>query len=117
MDDPTKPDNRSEHESGQPSPNGTNGRDEGGRFTKGNPGGPGNPHAKRIGQLRSALLEAVTDDDWRAVVRKLIDDAIAGDKAARAELLDRVLGRPIEADLLERIEQLEEALLAQKGRS
>jgi len=93
-----------------PSPNGANGRDNGGHFAKGNAGGPGNPHARRVGQLRSMLLQAVTDDDWLAVVAKLIDDAKAGDKAARAELFERVLGKPIEADLIERIEALEAAI-------
>ena len=94
-----------------PSPTGDNGdRDSQGRFAPGNKAATGNPHAKRIGQLRSMLLQAVTDDDWLATVRKLIDDAKAGDKAARAELFERTLGKPIEADLIERIEQLEQAI-------
>jgi len=92
----------------QPSPNGTNGRDNCGRFAKGNPGGPGNPYAARVGQLRSMLLEAVTYDDWLAAIRKLIDDAKAGDKAARRELFERTLGKPTEHDLIERLERLEE---------
>jgi hypothetical protein len=96
-----------------PSPSGDNGdRDTRGRFAPGNRAAVGNPHAKRVGQLRAMLLQAVTDDDWLATVRKLIEDAKAGDKAARSELFERVLGRPIEADLIERIEQLEQALIA-----
>ena len=94
----------------RPLPNGDNGRDAGGRFVKGNPGGKGNPRAKQVADLRRTLLSAVTDDDWLATVRKLIDDAKAGDKAARAELFERTLGKPIEADLIERIEQLEQAI-------
>ena len=93
-----------------PLPNGCNRRDAGGRFAKGNAGGPGNPHAQRVGQLRSMLLEAVTDDDWLAAVGKLIDDAKAGNQAARRELFERVLGKVVEADLLERIENLEQRL-------
>ena len=56
-----------------PSPNGPNGRDTQGRFTKGNPGGPGNPYALQAGRLRSAMLKAVTEDDIRAVVAKLVE--------------------------------------------
>ena len=47
-----------------PKANGANGgRDAGGRFTKGNAGGPGNPHARRVAHLRVRIVEAVTDDD------------------------------------------------------
>ena len=87
-----------------PSPNGRDGK---GRFTAGNAGGPGNPHAKRIGQLRSALLTAVTAKDISAIVRELVARAKAGDVRAIREVFDRTLGRPLEADLIERLEQLE----------
>lgn len=82
-----------------PSTNGSNGGDRGpaGRFAAGNAGGPGNPHAKRIAKLRSLLVEAVNDDDLRAIIGKLVEQAKAGDDAARRELLDRLLGRPHQA--------------------
>jgi hypothetical protein len=38
---------------------GGNGRTAGGRFAKGYKGGPGNPHARRVGQLQAVLLGAV----------------------------------------------------------
>ena len=47
----------------KPSTKGSNGRDEHGRFLPGHPGGPGNPHAKQTGKLRSAMLKAVTEKD------------------------------------------------------
>ncbi|HRQ74280.1 MAG TPA: hypothetical protein PLU35_14755 [Phycisphaerales bacterium] len=84
-----------------------NGRDGRGRFAAGNPGGPGNPYAKRVGELRAALVEAVSAEDVRAIVGKLVEEAKAGDVRAIRELLDRTLGRPVEADLIERIEALE----------
>ncbi|MFC2081923.1 hypothetical protein ACFLSF_02290 [Candidatus Bipolaricaulota bacterium] len=90
-----------------PKPNGSNGRDERGRFTKGNPGGPGNPYAAQVGRLRSSLLSAITEDDIRAIVAKLVDQARDGDIAAARVLFTRVFGRPLEADILERIEALE----------
>jgi hypothetical protein len=81
-----------------------------GRFQPGNPGGRGNPFAKRVAALRSALLDAVTPEDIAAAVRALIDRAKAGDVAAIRELLDRCIGKPQETDLFERIEALEASL-------
>lgn len=79
---------------GRPSPNGGNGRDTSGRFTKGNPGGPGNPFARRVSQLRSLVVEVLTDEDLRAIVDKMIDDAKNGDKAAVKLLLSYAIGKP-----------------------
>lgn len=85
-------------------------RDAQGRFAEGNPGGPGNPHAKRVGELRVALLEAVTPADMQAVVKALVEAAKGGDVAAARVLFERVLGKPVEADLIERLEVLEQQL-------
>jgi hypothetical protein len=90
-----------------PSPNGADGRAANGRFAKGNRGGPGNPLGKQVAALRSAMLQAVTPDDLRQVVLALLKAAKEGNIAAAKEVLDRCLGRPIEADLLERLEALE----------
>ena len=80
-----------------PLPNGINGRVASGRFAPGNPGGPGNPHGKRTAALRAMVTEAVTDDDLRAVVAKLVELAKGGDLAAIRELLDRTIGKPVAA--------------------
>jgi hypothetical protein len=80
-----------------PSPNGANGRDARGRFTKGNPGGPGNPFARRLGALRRALCETVTEDDVQAIVRQLLQRARDGDVAAIKVLFAYVIGRPTDA--------------------
>ena len=80
-----------------PSANGSNGRGANGRFARGNPGGPGNPHAKRTAALRVMLVEAVTEDDLRQVVTKLVELAKGGDLAAIRELLDRTMGKPVVA--------------------
>ena len=84
-----------------------------GRFLQGNPGGPGNPYTKRVAALREALLAEVSPEDLRAIVRVLVDQAKSGDVAAAREVLLRTLGRPVEADLLERLEALEERLAEQ----
>ena len=73
-----------------PSPNG---RTASGRFAKGNPGGPGNPHSRRVAALREALLESVTESDIRAVSKALVSKAKGGDIPAVRELLDRLLGK------------------------
>lgn len=81
-----------------------------GRFLPGNSGGPGNPYAARVAELRSALLEAVTPGDLAAIVRSLVQAARSGDVAAAKLVFERVLGRPLEADILDRLEALEQAL-------
>ena len=55
--------------------------------------GRGNPFAKRITRLRSALLKAVTTEDIAEGVQMLMDKAKAGDVAAARELLDRTIGK------------------------
>ena len=98
-----------------PSANGSNGRDDRGRFASGNPGGPGNPLAAQVGRLRAALLEAVTPEDIAAIIARLIEQAKGGDVRAIREVLDRTLGKPQEADFIERLETLE-ATLAERAR-
>lgn len=89
---------------------GTSGRDRSGRFTPGNRGGPGNPLAGKISKLRAALVAAVTEEDIREIAQALIATAKGGDVRAVKELLDRTIGRPVETDLIERLESLEAAL-------
>ena len=93
-----------------PSPTEANGRDGKGRFVAGNNIAKGNPHAKRIGELRSAMIESVTIDDMKAVIRQLVRAAKDGESWAVKVLLDRTLGKPLEADLIERIEQMESTI-------
>ncbi len=70
-----------------------NGRTVRGRFAKGNSGGPGNPNAKRVADLREALLSAITPKDIQDVAMALMKRAKAGEVAAIRELLDRLLGK------------------------
>lgn len=85
----------------------TNGRGTNGRFTPGNPGGPGNPHAGSVSKLRAAILRAVDEGDIEAIIKKLVQQARSGDLPAVKELLDRCVGKPSTGDLIERIEALE----------
>lgn len=94
-----------------PIANGSNGdRDSQGRFLPGNRGGPGNPLAARVYALRSALIEAVSAEDVREIAETLIRLAKSGDTIAARILFDRVLGKPLEADILARVEELEDVL-------
>ena len=86
-----------------------------GRFSPGNKLARGNPHAKRVARLRSTLLKAVTTDDIRAIVARLLQDALAGNVQAAKEILERTLGKAQETDLIERIDKLE-AILAEGTR-
>ena len=101
----------------QPSETGSNGRDNAGRFAPGNRLAKGNPFSRRMAQLRSALISAVTEDDLRGIIQALIEKAKKGDVAAAKEVLDRTLGKPQEADLIARMEELEEILATHRGRS
>jgi hypothetical protein len=86
------------------------GRDARGRFASGNKGGPGNPYAVRVGRWRAIMTEAVTDDDMRAVVAALVAAAKRGESWAVKEVFDRTVGKPVEADLVARLELLESHL-------
>jgi hypothetical protein len=73
------------------------GRDRQGRFAAGNPGGPGNPYVKRAAEIRTAMMDAVSDDDLRAIVRALVKKAKRGDTVAAREVLDRLIGKSLAA--------------------
>ena len=86
-------------------------RDPLGRFQNGNPGGPGNPHGKQVELFRSAIMAAVTREDFRAIARRLVADAKGGSVRAAQLIFDRTLGRvPDAPDLGDRLAQLEAAL-------
>jgi hypothetical protein len=71
----------------------TKGRDGRGRFAPGNPGGPGNPFARRSAALREALCEAVTEENLKDLARVLLLHAQGGDVPA-AKLLPRPFTPP-----------------------
>ena len=93
-----------------PSPAGPDGRDTAGRFKPGNQFGQGNPHARRVQELRTAMLDAISPEYLRDVVRVLVEEAKQGSVQAAKEVLDRSLGKADAIDLLQRIETLEEAI-------
>jgi hypothetical protein len=71
-------------------------RDAKGRFAPGNPGGPGNPFARQVAKLRSALVNCVTEADMVRIAEDLMVKARMGDLAAIKLLFQYVLGKPAE---------------------
>lgn len=72
----------------------SDGRDSKGKFTHGNGGGPGRPKRVTEATYLRALAEAVTQDDWRAIVARAVADAKDGDHQARTWLANYLLGKP-----------------------
>ena len=76
-------------------------RAAGGRFAPGNPGGPGRPKGARHAAL--AALDAIGTEAAEEVLRRVVEDAKAGDLRAAEILLRRLWperrGRPVELDL------------------
>jgi hypothetical protein len=75
-------------------PSGAAGRDNRGRFSKCNSGGPGNPFARRVAAMRQALMDAVTAEDITAIGKKMVEQARDGDVAAARLVLTYVVGKP-----------------------
>jgi hypothetical protein len=75
---------------------GRNGRDSKGRFAKGNSGGPGNPFAANVAQLRKAALKIVTPKEMEDVFRVLLLRAKTGNLEAMKLLFLYTLGKPAE---------------------
>jgi len=96
------------------SANGTSGRNSNGQFAKGNPGGPGNPYARRVAKLRSAMLNAV-ESEMVHIVQSLIDSAKKGDVQAAKLVLAYSLGKPVESVHPDAIDAHEKELIRQEG--
>src|SRR5262245_33181909 len=70
------------------------GRDDKGRFTRGNPGGSGNPFAQQVAALRSALVYKVTAQGIEDIAIVLLLKAKQGDLAAVKLLFSYVPRKP-----------------------
>ena len=75
-----------------------------GHFAPGNKGGPGNPFARQVGQLRKKILEALGTERFDRVLEAVIVKAEAGDIPAAKLLFQYALGKPgptVEPDRLD----------------
>lgn len=73
------------------------GRGAGGKFTKGNKLGRGNPFTRQLGQLRREFLAVATPDKIRALADKLYRRAMGGDVPSAKIFLAYAVGRPVDA--------------------
>ena len=88
--------------------------DSKGHFARGNKGGPGNPFARQVGQLRKRILEALGTERFDRVLEAVIEKAEKGDIPAAKLLFQYALGKPgptVEPDRLD----LEEFKLKQES--
>lgn len=75
----------------------SNGRLPDGRFGLGNPGGRGNPNARKMYELRRALVDAATPKVVAGLGRKLAMLGLQGDVQAAKLYLEYVVGKPPQA--------------------
>jgi hypothetical protein len=71
---------------------GGNGRDSGGRFAKGNAGGPGRPPRAVERDYLRTLSDRCPPETWGRIVDKAVEDALKVDAPARAWLAKYLLG-------------------------
>lgn len=79
----------------KPRTHGSTGRNSNGQFTEGNKCSVGNASSgdSRSKELKKALYDAVTEEDIKTIVAKLIEKAKDGEVIAIKELFDRLWGR------------------------
>ena len=92
------------------------GRDSQGRFTKGNPGGPGNPFYRKQAEFRRAVLALFTPEDVASLLRVMLALGRNGDVAAAKVFLEYVVGKPHKAPDPDREEHHEWQLFAEAPR-
>jgi hypothetical protein len=92
----------------------SNGRDAQGRFGPGNAGGPGNPFARKVAELRSAFINAISKEEMRDITRQLVAEAQLGDKAATKLVLQYGIGKPAPAESPDRVDHHEWQLLRER---
>lgn len=72
-------------------------RDTKGRFVKGSSGNPHGGRRSRTSQeLLDAINQAVTPDDWQAIITKAVKQAKNGNPIARKWLSDYLIGVPVQ---------------------
>ena len=76
------------------------GRNSQGQFAPGNPGGPGRPRRVAERDYLVTLSEECPLEIWRAICRRAVADALAGDPRARDWLARYLLGNPAELPTL-----------------
>jgi hypothetical protein len=98
LNKPTKPAPQAQTQAAsQVPPQPPSGRDAKGRFLPGNPGGPGNPFARQVAQIRKAVINKLTVEEIGLMIDTFKCKAIGGDLASAKFLFQYVIGKPGEA--------------------
>jgi hypothetical protein len=71
------------------------GREKNGRFAKGNPGGPGNPYARRMAAIRKQMIEFMTPERTHLYLMALLEHTLKGNMAAAKLLAEHTAGKPL----------------------
>ncbi len=72
-------------------------RDAKGRFAKNNPGGPGNPYARKVAALRQSLMKHLGPRELYEIVRLLVGQAMCGNIESTKVLFQYVIGQAPQA--------------------
>ena len=72
-------------------------RDTEGKFTKGNSGGPGNPHARACAKMLEVFRNAISEQEMVELCRMLYLKAVGGDISAAKIILSYKIGKPLPA--------------------
>jgi hypothetical protein len=75
-----------------------------GRFALGNKGGPGNPFARQVAEIRKLLLNTVPGERLAKILLAMVERAEAGDVAAAKLVFQYTVGKPAEAVEPDRVE-------------
>src|SRR5262245_49889426 len=101
---------------GSPAPEpSSNGRDALGQYSKGNPGGPGNPFARLVAELRKAAIEAVPREKLRAIFVKMSDLALEGNVQAAKFVTWYLYGQQAPAPDPDRVDVEEWSLMKEEA--
>jgi len=68
-----------------------------GQFAKGNPGGRGNPFARKVASFRAAIINAVTPADLAQILEVFRQKALQGDYQAAKFVFQYSAGKPADA--------------------
>lgn len=85
-------------------------RNAAGRFLPGCRPGPGNPNSSHSQRKLFVFRDAITDADIRDLAAALLEKAKAGDIRAAQLLLDKLLPDTGEAELEQRLDEIEKLL-------
>lgn len=85
------------------------GRNPDGTFSRGNRAGRGSSVGRKAAKFRTALFASVKAADFREIAQRLLQEAKSGESWAIKLVLEYLVGPPVPADVLERLENLEAA--------